>query len=136
MGFNPFRRWTTESGAGKADRDSRISAPEARVYYPKPNAELDAQWTALRNPGSGRKTPSHEAQALLAQLPAGLLEQTARDFPHLIEKFAACWPSPISMRKVFDELTFETRVARQGFPLAVLTELTELRQRYENSPPR
>ncbi|MEI6548652.1 MAG: hypothetical protein WCN85_16680 [Burkholderiales bacterium] len=136
MGFNPFRRWTTESGAGKADRDSRIGAPEARVYYPKPNAELDARWTALRNPGLARNGPSPEAQALLDQLPAGLLEQTARDYPHLIEKFAANWSSPTAMRKVFEELTFETRVARQGFPLAILNELTELRERYENAQPR
>jgi hypothetical protein len=136
MGFNLFRRWTAESGAGKADRDSRIGAPENKVHYPKPNAELDVQWTALRKPGSGRNGPSLEAQALLAQLPTGLLEQTARHFPHLIEKFASNWSSAAAMRKIFDELTFETRVARQGFPLAVLTELTELRQRYENSPPR
>ncbi len=133
MGFNPLRRWTSESGAGKADRDSRIGAPENKVYYPKPDAELDARWTALRNPGFGRNGPSPEAQALLDQLPAGLLEQTARDYPHLIEKFAANWPNPKAMRNVFEELTFESRVTRQGFPLAVLNELTELRERYEKA---
>jgi len=136
MSFNPFRRWTAESGASKADRQSRIGAPENKVYYPKPNAELDARWTSLRNPVSGRKGPSAEAQALLDQLPVGLLEQTTRDFPHLIEKFAANWPNPKAMHTVFEELTFESRVTRQGFPLAVLSELTELRRYYENSQPR
>jgi hypothetical protein len=136
MGFNLFRRWVSESGAGKADRESRIGAPENKVHYPKPNAELDARWTALRKPGSGRKGPSPEAQALLDQLPAGLLEQTTGNYPHLIEKFAANWSSPTAMRKIFEELTFESRVTRKGFPLAILTELAELREHYENSPPR
>jgi hypothetical protein len=136
MGFNPFRRWATESDGGKADRDLRIGAPETKVYYPKPSTELDARWNLLRKPGLARNGPSPDAQALLDQLPAGLLEQTARDYPHLIEKFAANWSSPSAMRKVFEELTFETRVARQGFPLAILNELTELRERYENVQPR
>jgi general secretion pathway protein D len=52
MGFNPFRRWAAETGTGKADRDERIRAPENKVYYPKPNAELDAKWNALRKPVS------------------------------------------------------------------------------------
>lgn len=40
------------------------------------------------------------------------------------------------MRKVSEALTFESRVARQAFPLAILAELTELRERYENKQPR
>jgi hypothetical protein len=136
MGFNPFRRWTAEAGTGKADRDDRIRAPENKVYYPKPDAELDAKWNALRKPVPGRDGPSLNGQALLDQLPAGLLTQTARDFPHLIERFAANWSSPTAMQKVFDELTFESRPSREGFPLAVLTELTELRKHYEDSQRR
>jgi hypothetical protein len=40
------------------------------------------------------------------------------------------------MRQVLDSLTFETRPGRRGFPLQVLTELSELRERYENAQPR
>ena len=40
------------------------------------------------------------------------------------------------MHKVFDSLTFETRRGRQGFPFEVLSELTDLRERYENAQPR
>ena len=136
MGFNPFRRWAAETGTGKADRDERIRAPENKVYYPKPNAELDAKWNALRKPVSGRDGRSFDARALLDQLPADLLAHTAREFPHLIERFAANWSSPMAMQKVFDELTFESRPSRKGFPLAVLSELTELRNFYEDSQRR
>jgi hypothetical protein len=136
MGFNPFRRWASEADNGKGDRASRIGATEVKVYYPKPDAQLDAHWAELRTTGSGRKELSPDAQALLDMLPAKLLEHTARDFPHLIERFTANWSSPQAMRQVFDSLTFETRTGRQGFPLAVLTELTELRERYENAQPR
>lgn len=136
MDLNPFKRWASELDAGKADRDSRIGAPETEVYYPKPNAELDTRWNLLRNPGLPRNGPSPDAQVLLDRLPPGLLEQTARDYPHLIEKFAANWSSPTAMRKIFEELTFESRITRKGFPLAVLTELTELRVRYENAQQR
>ncbi len=136
MGLNPFRRWASEADNGKADRASRISAPEVKVYYPKPDQQLDARWAEFRNPGAGRKGLSLDAQALLDKLPAKLLEHTARDFPHLIERFAANWSSPQSMRQVFDSLTFETRPGRRGFPLQVLTELSELRERYENAQPR
>jgi hypothetical protein len=136
MGFNPFRRWAAVAGTGKANRDERIRAPENKVYYPKPNAELDAKWKALREPASGRDGSSLYSRALLDQLPAGLLTHTARDFPHLIERFAANWSSPMAMQKVFDELTFESRPSRKGFPLAVLSELTELRNFYEDSQRR
>lgn len=136
MGFNPFRRWAAVAGTGKANRDERIRAPENKVYYPKPNAELDAKWKALREPVSGRDGSSLYSRALLDQLPAGLLTHTVRDFPHLIERFAANWSSPMAMQKVFDELTFESRPSRKGFPLAVLSELTELRNFYEDSQRR
>jgi len=133
--FSTFKRWANEASAGKSDRSRRTVTVESKVYLPKADAKADAAWAALRTPAVLRG-PSPDALALLDHLPAGLLEQTARDFPHLIERFAANWSSPQSMRKVFDDLTFETRSGRQGFPLAVLSELTELRERYENAQPR
>jgi hypothetical protein len=42
----------------------------------------------------------------------------------------------MAMQKVFDELTFESRPSRKGLPLAVLSELTELRNYYEDSQRR
>ena len=133
--FSTLKRWTRDASAGKSDRSRRTVIVEPKACYPKPDPRAEATWVALRTPAALRG-PSPDALALLAHLPAGLLEQTARDYPHLIEKFAANWLSPQSMHKVFDSLTFETRSGRQGFPFEVLSELTDLRERYENAQPR
>jgi hypothetical protein len=81
---------------------------------PKPDAKADAAWAALSTTAALRG-PSPDALALIGHLPAGLLQQTAHDFPHLIERLAANWSRPQSMRNVLDDLTFETRSGRQGF---------------------
>ncbi|MGD9869145.1 MAG: hypothetical protein AB7U38_14225 [Hyphomicrobiales bacterium] len=70
-------------------------------------------------------------KALLGQLAGKLsLRETARDYPHVINRLAPFGYRPAQMVKGIDALLIDDRVQRQGFPFAVITELSELRAFY------
>ena len=67
-------------------------------------------------------------QNLLGRLPPGTsLEMTREYFPHVINRLALVWDDPKGLRAIVDDLLVDDRPQREGFPLAVLNELSEVR---------
>jgi hypothetical protein len=70
-------------------------------------------------------------KALLGQLSGKVsLRETARDFPHVVNRLAPHGYRPAHMVKGIDALLIDDRPDRQGFPFGVVTELSELRAFY------
>ena len=70
-------------------------------------------------------------KALLGQLAGKVsLRETARDFPHVVNRLAPYGYRPAQMVKGIDALLIDDRPGRQGFPFGVFTELSELRAFY------
>lgn len=68
---------------------------------------------------------------MLESLPSNLrMLHTRRDFPHVLTRIAASWIDPRYFHRVMQSLLIDDRGNRQGFPFAVMNELTELRSYY------
>lgn len=75
---------------------------------------------------------SAAAQALLASIeePARPKELAAA-FPRIINRMAGLWMAPRRMNRYFEQLLTDARTFRKGFSLAILTELTTLKDYYQ-----
>ena len=51
----------------------------------------------------------------------------ARKFPRIANQLASAWTRPVVCDQIFDELMLDHRGKRQGFPLEIAREITELR---------
>jgi hypothetical protein len=81
--------------------------------------------------GNRREVLDAHGRALLEQLSGKLcLRMTARDFPHVINRLAPDSYRPASMVAGIDRFLIDDRPNRQGFPFAVVAELSELRAFY------
>jgi hypothetical protein len=75
---------------------------------------------------------SAAARALMASIEESLRpKELAAAFPRIVNRMASLWRSPRQMDSYFDELLTDTRGGRQGFPLAILMELTSLKDHYQ-----
>ena len=61
---------------------------------------------------------------------AAMLPIVLRDYPHVVNNLAAVWNDPLRVNGTFDKLLLADRDGRQGFPLAAVVELSELRNYY------
>jgi hypothetical protein len=59
-----------------------------------------------------------------------ILPIVVSDYPHVVNNLAAVWNDPLRVNGIFDKLLLADRDGRQGFPLAVVVELSELRNYY------
>lgn len=60
----------------------------------------------------------------------------AAGFARIINRLAALWPEPSQCLQYLDELCFDRRGGRQGFPLEVAAELLALKNHLEpHTPP-
>jgi hypothetical protein len=76
-----------------------------------------------------------DGRTLLEQLAGKLcLRMTARDFPHVINRLAPYGYQPAAMIENIDRFLINDRPNRQGFPFAVVAELSELRAFYARMP--
>jgi len=83
------------------------------------------------SPRDIREPLDPQGRALLEQLSGKLcLRMTARDFPHVVNRLASYGYNPAGMIANIDKLLIDDRPNRQGFPFAVVTELSELRAFY------
>ncbi len=86
-------------------------------------------------PGNIREPLDEQGRMLLEQLAGKLcLRMTARDFPHVINRLARYGYNPAGMIENIDKFLIDDRPNRQGFPFAVVTELSELRAFYARMP--
>lgn len=60
-----------------------------------------------------------------------LLIVTSAQFPHVVNQIAAAWRDADVLLHRLDELLLDNRSKRQGFPLDVALELSNLRTHYE-----
>lgn len=74
---------------------------------------------------------AHAAVALILRLPGGMLRLTSERFPHVLPRIAHAWAEPDRLQRVLDELMYDERGGRAGFPFEVLAELAELRRCHE-----
>ena len=61
---------------------------------------------------------------------AAMLPIVLRDYAHVINSLAPVWGEPLRVNAIFDKLLLSDRDGRQGFPLSVVVELSELRNYY------
>ena len=86
-------------------------------------------------PRNIREPLDEPGRKLLEQLAGKLcLRMTARDFPHVINRLARHGYDPSGMIENIDRFLIDDRPNRQGFPFAVVTELSELRAFYARMP--
>lgn len=71
------------------------------------------------------------ARDFLDGLPAGMMTFTESNFPHIVEKFQRAWCRAQLMQNLKEELVFEARLDRQGFPPAVIQEIFDVFDYYE-----
>jgi len=75
---------------------------------------------------------SAEGQALLVPI-----DESARPkelptlFPRIVNRMARLWKTPRQMDRYFEDLLTDNRGNRHGFPLAVLMELSTLKDYYQ-----
>ena len=99
-----------------------------------PQAARSAQ-SAARGTAADRRAvrePLDDAGAALLRNPhvGALLEFTAVRFPHVVNQLAAAWTEPELLLTAVDALLLDDRAHRQGFPLATVQELSDLRNYY------
>jgi hypothetical protein len=111
-----FAPWTSRSHEADAST-AAVEEDEARI--------LDA------GGGVPRDELAHAAVALLLRLPGGMLRCTSERFPHVLPRIAHAWAEPDRLQRVLDELMYDERGGRAGFPFEVLAELAELRRCHE-----
>jgi len=78
-----------------------------------------------------RDQGAEAAVELLMRLPGGMLRCTSAHFPHVLQRIALAWAEPDRLQRALDELMYDERGDRSGFPFEVLAELAELRSCHE-----
>ena len=61
--------------------------------------------------------------------------QTEAKYPHIVKKISILWGT-IGMSRYFNEILFDDRGGRGGFPAEVMTELFSLSNFHESTKPR
>lgn len=85
--------------------------------------------TVRRNTRMSDLRLDEQAVTWLANLPQGLqMRQTARQFPRVVNRLAKVWSMPYQRLGAIEEMLFDIRHGRQGFPKEVREELQLLRQ--------
>ena len=110
---------TQSAGARRRDSTQVVSNDPAP---PRPGAPAHA----LREPlddGARGLLRNQDVRALLLG--------TSAQFPHVVNRIAAAWSDPDVLLHLLDELLLDDRAKRQGFPLDVALELSNLRMHYE-----
>ena len=68
---------------------------------------------------------------LLESLPAEIrLNALRRSFPHILNLIAMNWRCPVQMQRTVQSLLIDARGNREGFPMSVQQEITDLADYY------
>jgi hypothetical protein len=133
-GCDPDNRFATphEDTALNKAKDSQYERPLPMRSAPLQATFGDPPPSAARK---GREPLDAAGKALLEQLSGKLcLRMTARDFPHVVNKLAPFGYQPARMVETVDKLLIDDRPDREGFPFAVVAELSDLRAFYARLP--
>lgn len=108
--------------------EAEVRALISRIARGAPEAgeSADAQSWAL-----GPRQLTRAAVRLLEGLPAELRLVALRgQYPRILNRVAEAWPSPVAFDALTRSLLIDERGQRQGFPMQVITEITDLREHY------
>jgi hypothetical protein len=73
----------------------------------------------------------NRAKSIVLDLPRNVRPMaTCKDFPHIVNLVMGCWHDPRSFVQTLQDLLMDDRGGRQGFPFAIIVELTDLREHY------
>lgn len=79
-----------------------------------------------------REALNEIGRALLEDLQVrAILDVVVRDFPHVVNRISALWSQPAACNRLLGDLLLDDRLSRQGFPLAAISEISDLRSYYE-----
>lgn len=100
----------------------------------KPGAAAPADYSKARRPvGKEDLELSAAARSLLDSIEEPARPKAlAASFPRIVNRMATLWKTPRLMDRYFEELLTDDRGNRKGFPLAILTELTTLKDYYQS----
>lgn len=97
---------------------------------------FDEQGQPPESPAGRQRGPTALASAAvkwIQQLPRHIQPaQTAAQFPHIANALAATWQTPQACRAYFDQVLLDHRGSRRGFPKAVASELSALKDFYDS----
>lgn len=87
---------------------------------------------AQRRP-SGPATLGTQTIRWMAELPQQLRPtELASRFPHIANKLAAMWSSPVNCRTYFDDVLLDRRGNRRGLPERAAMELAALKNHFDS----
>lgn len=93
----------------------------------------DADWALLRKPEDPEsKILSADALVWLRRVPAQFRPVClSRRYPRIVNKMSEVWGNVSKAQDYFDDLMLDRRGGRQGFPLEIVMEISDLRTYYE-----
>lgn len=114
----------------------KVSIAEARAARAgdQTTKQTDAnEWAQHRQPPSPTDHKLQtQAVSWLVSLPESVRPlRLARQFPRIVNHLSTEWKRPNACDKIFDELTVDRRGNRQGFPLDLVKEISNLKSYYE-----
>ncbi len=88
------------------------------------------RWAARRRaPRATDNALTGTARVWLRRLPARRRPlRLCELYPRVVNRIAWCWPDPVMVKQVLDDLTQDRRGGRQGFAPPLLRELQRLRE--------
>ncbi|XVJ70530.1 MAG: hypothetical protein HEQ39_13500 [Rhizobacter sp.] len=102
-----------------------IRFPDHREPPPGPLAQLRAAWAKEAAP----PVLSVRAKKMLSDLSPRIKTKVLQHhYAHVLERLAAVWQDPRSLRDLFDDFIFEGPSGRSGLSFAAIVELTELKE--------
>lgn len=112
-----------------ASRQGTGAGQRASFEVAQPNPAPSRTGPMARPP----REPLDDGARRLLQTPdvQALLVITSAQFPHVINRISAAWGDADVLLHLLDELLLDDRAKRQGFPLDVALELSNLRTHYE-----
>jgi hypothetical protein len=99
--------------------------PDRREPPPGPLSQMRAAWAR----DAAQPALSLRAKSMLSDLSPRLKTQVLqRQYAPVLERLAAVWQDPRSLRNLFDDLIFEGASGRTGLTFEAIVELTELKE--------
>jgi len=105
---------------------------------PAPGRRATSAGSAAQSEASGYTPRAQDvvltarAQMLIEVLPTPVKPKVLLSYPHVVNRLAELWRTSQPMRRYLQDLLLDSRGTRNGFPPAVIGELSALRSYYEN----
>jgi hypothetical protein len=105
--------------------------PQAIVEDERNQLAVAAAKAQARRTESSPRQLNDRSKAIVKEIPRDSKPvEICKNFPHIMNLIAASWHEPKAFVKTLDELLMDERGGRQGFPFAIIVELTDLREYY------